>query len=200
MKLIIAPSASGKSHFIKGLIRLGRRFENPGNERKTWLLQDTEKVVVHDADHIPEIEGVYKALNKEFGKFWWNRPESDSRKEALMGRAWGNVHARLSENEIVLTAECKPLVMYPTMPAVFVVPCFDTLLAHSAKRIVDGNDSQPYYGTLQEAIAVEAHYIRLAHSFGRPYFPTFDDGVTFLMNVGADDFKDVVLTKEGKSE
>jgi hypothetical protein len=155
MNIIIAPSAAGKSTYIK---------THPG-----------QRLV--DLDHEPAIALLYKELGERYGKIWWTNGDHRQLKD-LRVLQWyrDTVHRPWTLGKTYFTAE-KALARYS---AAFVIPAPDTLMAQSLAR---DNGYQPTYRTIEQATEAVVAYANLAHSVNKPVFTSFEQAVPIVLHV-----------------
>uniref|UniRef100_A0A2V0RIB5 Uncharacterized protein n=1 Tax=viral metagenome TaxID=1070528 RepID=A0A2V0RIB5_9ZZZZ len=174
MKIVIAPSGSGKTHLLKGLTRMaGCKNPSGWSASVSWHGRAAE---LWDGDTIPAIAGVYKAMERfKTDEPWWDNPEHGPALATLMRRAFGQIalDSRYREG-IVLTAEVTPLFMMPSA-CIVVVPPVSLLVAHTNKR----HTGQPVF-TPAKAEKVHFWYKTCAAMAGVPTFSLINDALIAL--------------------
>jgi hypothetical protein len=154
MNIIIAPSAAGKSTYIK---------THPG-----------QRLV--DLDHEPAIALLYKELGERYGKIWWTNGDHRQLKDLRVLQWYRETVLQTSTGKTYLTAE-RALARYS---AAFVIPAPDKLMAQSLAR---DNGHQPTYRTIEQATNVVVAYANLAHSVNKPVFTSFEQAVPIVFHV-----------------
>lgn len=178
MKIVIAPSGSGKTHLLKSLTSF-KEIPAEKQDANGWSVPVTRQGAatrLWDGDTIPAILGVYKAMNrfKTTGP-WWDNPEHEPAKAVLMRRAFGQIGIDTRyRSGIVLTAEVAPLFMMPS-DCVVVAPSVSTLVANTNKRTT----GQPVFDQ-EKAKRVHFWYKAVGAMAGVVVFSTLEDALAAL--------------------
>lgn len=158
-RVVLAPSAAGKTHFIE---KLGVGDDHP---------------LLIDGDRIPEVAAAYRKLYDEFGSEWWLHPDHQLRKAALFHEVRVSALGRY-DKDIILTAE-KGLVT-PEAQVVVVLPQWKDMQANMVSRIKSGNKSQPQkWSVLQGSYESVSRY---AQTRNLPVRDTFEGAMEWFAN------------------
>jgi hypothetical protein len=146
MKTIIAPSAAGKTHWVR---------------THKWC---------QDIDLDPLVSALYQRANKYWGNEWWigpSAPQHIETKDIWFEELAGKLARKTGW---YTTAE----LVLATPQSIFVIPDPDVLVRQAAQRRLAGERNHPVY-TFSQAAGNHRKYVAAAERLKALVFTSFDD-------------------------
>jgi len=172
MLRILAPRGAGKSTFVKA---------RPTYEHELLPLHPGEQIqreIVHlyDADELPEVKGVYRKMEEEFGSLWTSFEMARLKRDSLLRHAVGNLSKRLGNSSIVFSNQ-EAFVGAP-VDTVVVLPSFQQFKQNHVKRALEKRSLEFLEG---EALVKEwTDFLNMTREYKLYIARTFEEAIVEL--------------------